>query len=140
MRKGKKLLLPLILAGIIAVQAVAIPGRLGRFVGMRNDDFDIDDYDSTFTGWTVDSLWVLGDSLLRFDANDSIPEDSLILLDFPDDSLAAVIDSFVHCAYIADSTQRARIAWQKHNNHSAKHRIQNKSQPFAFQQIAHTCI
>ena len=102
------------LAGIIAIQAIAIPGRLGRFVGLRNDDFDIDDYDSTFTGWTLDSLWVLGDSLLRFDANDSIPEDSLILLDVTDDSLAVQVDSFVHMAYIADSTQRAKIAWQKH--------------------------
>lgn len=106
--------IPLLLVGIIALQAIAMPSARSRFHRLYNDDFDVEDYDSTFAGWSADSLLTLADSLIRFAPIDSIDDEPFVTL--PDslaDSLYRKVDSIVHHIYYLDSLERERIAFQK---------------------------
>lgn len=122
MKKYGKFLLPILLCGFIALQGLALPYSLSRFFFQNgNDDEEEEEeeyvgdlYDSTdFVTWSKDSLQKYIDTLLHFDTNRPLKiKDSLILGDSPD-SIQHHVDSFYRLAFVRDSIEKEKIAFQK---------------------------
>ena len=125
--KRKRLWIIFALLVVIALQGIAIPMSRDRFYVQNeypDEDDDLDDEDdlldaipdSILATWSSDSLFKYSDSLLILAAADSdAVQDSIdniiAMMEVPD-SIQAPIDSFCRKAYLQDSIEKAKIAFQ----------------------------
>jgi len=107
----KQLWIPLLAVGIIILQSFCLPIKLHRFV-RDFEEFDVYEYDSTFAGWSLDSLRRLSDTLINEISVDSLPIEWILLNDSPD-SLQAALDSLANVMFLRDSTIKAKIELEK---------------------------
>lgn len=112
----RKLWIPILVAGLIALQGFAIPYSHHRFyfqqdenTSVRKTDKEETDEDDDFKTWSKDSLLHYADSILMQELPDSIEE----VIDYHDTSAFQIkIDSIYRDRFVKDSIIKAEIAFR----------------------------
>lgn len=103
MRK-QKFWMPLVLVGVIILQGIASAMNMRQI-------YDDDGNPIDFKTWSLDSLSLIIDTLFAGSPVDSLP-DEFTFLEVPD-SIQAPADSAMRLVLLRDSTERARIEFEK---------------------------